>query len=45
MGLFDFLFGNRKEPRGEYKGSFKMLNAYDGASLIIVDNDTLYNAK
>ncbi len=29
MGLFDFLFGNRKEPRGEYKGSFKMLNAYE----------------
>lgn len=28
MALFDFLFGNRKEPRGEYKGSFKMLNAY-----------------
>lgn len=27
MGLFDFLF-NRKEPRGEYKGEFKMLNAY-----------------
>ena len=23
----------------------KMLNAYEGASLIIVDNDTLYNAK
>ena len=29
MSLFDFLFGNRKEPRGEYKGSFKMLNAYE----------------
>lgn len=27
MGLFDFLF-NRKEPRGEFKGEFKMLNAY-----------------
>lgn len=29
MSLFDFLFGNRKEPRGEYKGWFKMLNAYE----------------
>lgn len=29
MSLFDWLFGNRKEPRGEYKGSFKMLNAYE----------------
>lgn len=29
MGLFDWIFGNRKEPRGEYKGSFKMLNAYE----------------
>lgn len=29
MGLFDALFGNRKQPRGEYKGSFRMLNAYE----------------
>ena len=29
MSLFDWIFGNRKEPRGEYKGSFKMLNAYE----------------
>jgi len=28
MGLFDALFGNRKQPRGEYKGAFKMLNVY-----------------
>lgn len=29
MGLFDTLFGNRRKPRGEYKGEFKMLNAYE----------------
>lgn len=29
MGLFEKLFGYRKEPRGEYKGAFKMLNAYE----------------
>ena len=29
MGLFEKLFGKIKEPRGEYKGSFKMLNAYE----------------
>ncbi|MBQ1571192.1 MAG: phage portal protein, partial [Clostridiales bacterium] len=28
MGLFDSLFGNRKKPRGEYKGTYKLLNAY-----------------
>ena len=28
MGLFDALFGNRKKPRGEYKGTYKLLNAY-----------------
>lgn len=28
MGLFDLLFGNRKKPRGEYKGEFKMLTPY-----------------
>lgn len=29
MGLFDTLFGRRPKPRGEYKGEFKLLNAYD----------------
>ena len=29
MGLFEKLFGHRREPRGEYKGAFKMLNAYE----------------
>lgn len=28
MGLFQTLFGNRKEPIGTYKGQFKMLNGY-----------------
>lgn len=28
MGLFDVLFGNRPKERGEYKGEFKLLNAY-----------------
>ena len=28
MGLFDFLFGRRPEPRGEYQGVFRMLNGY-----------------
>lgn len=28
MGLFDFLFGNRKPPRGDYGGEFKLLNGY-----------------
>lgn len=29
MGLFDFLFGNRKpEPTGAYQGTFRMLNGY-----------------
>ena len=29
MGLFDYIFGNRKKPTGEYKGEFKLLNAYE----------------
>lgn len=29
MGLFDTLFGRRPKPRGEYKGEFKLLNAYE----------------
>lgn len=29
MGLFDTLFGRRPKPRGEYKGVFKLLNAYE----------------
>ena len=29
MGLFDALFGRRPKPRGEYKGEFKLLNAYE----------------
>lgn len=29
MGLFDNLFGRRPKPRGEYKGEFKLLNAYE----------------
>ena len=29
MGLFDSIFGNRKKPRGEYKGTYKLLNAYE----------------
>lgn len=28
MGLFQTLFGNRKEPIGTYQGVFKMLNGY-----------------
>lgn len=28
MGLFDFLFGRRPEPKGEYQGVFRMLNGY-----------------
>ena len=28
MSLFDFIFGNRKQPEGRYEGSFKLLNAY-----------------
>lgn len=28
MGLFDFLFKNRPEPKGQYEGAFKLLNGY-----------------
>ena len=28
MGLFDKLFGNRPKPRGQYEGTFKMLDGY-----------------
>lgn len=28
MGLFKTLFGKRPEPKGEFEGSFKMLNGY-----------------
>lgn len=28
MGLFDWLFGNRPEPKGDYQGVFAMLNGY-----------------
>lgn len=28
MGLFDWLFGRRPEPRGEFQGTFKMLDGY-----------------
>ena len=28
MSLFDFIFGNRKQPEGRYEGSFKLLDAY-----------------
>ena len=28
MGLFDFLFKNRPKPKGQYKGSFTMLDGY-----------------
>ncbi len=28
MGLFDFIFKNRPQPVGEYKGEFKMLDGY-----------------
>lgn len=29
MSLFDVFFKNRPKPRGEFKGSFKMLNGYE----------------
>lgn len=28
MGLFDFLFGKRPQPKGNFDGTFKMLNGY-----------------
>ena len=28
MGLFSWLFGNRPEPKGDFNGTFKMLNGY-----------------
>lgn len=28
MGLMDWLFGKRPEPKGEYEGTFRMLNGY-----------------
>lgn len=28
MGLFDFFLKNRPKPKGEYEGTFKMLNGY-----------------
>lgn len=28
MGLFDWLFGKRPEPKGDYQGTFKLLNGY-----------------
>lgn len=28
MGLFDSLFGRRPKPQGQYKGEYKLLNAY-----------------
>ena len=28
MGLFDWLFGKRPEPKGDYDGTFKLLNGY-----------------
>lgn len=28
MGLFDFLFGRRPEPKGDFGGTFRMLNGY-----------------
>ena len=28
MGLFDWLFGNKPEPKGEFQGTFRMLNGY-----------------
>lgn len=31
MGLFDKLFGHRPKPRGDYEGTFKMLNGYTPA--------------
>ena len=29
MGLFDFLFKNKPDPVGDYKGEWKMLNGYE----------------
>ena len=29
MGLFEKIFGKRPEPRGDYGGTFKMLNGYE----------------
>ena len=29
MGLFDKLFGNRPRPKGEFNGTFEMLNGYE----------------
>lgn len=28
MGLFDLIFKNRPQPKGEYQGTYKMLNGY-----------------
>ena len=28
MGLFEWLFGRRPQPKGEFEGTFKMLNGY-----------------
>ena len=28
MGLFSWLFGNRPEPKGDFEGTFRMLNGY-----------------
>ena len=28
MGLFDLMFKNRPQPKGEYQGTYKMLNGY-----------------
>ena len=28
MGLFDWLFGNKPEPKGDFEGTFRMLNGY-----------------
>lgn len=28
MGLFDWLFGNRPKPKGDFGGTFKLLNGY-----------------
>ena len=28
MGLFDWIFGKKPEPKGNYEGTFKMLNGY-----------------
>lgn len=29
MGLFDLIFKNRAQPRGEYKGAFRMISGYE----------------